>query len=78
MLIGFNAPVAAPLAKPEALTRSATEGETMGFDHRAFSDHFAPSARSGVGDIDFGFSGSSTDEAPTSIERSRNEVFAQA
>src|ERR1700691_237542 len=39
MLIGFNAPVAGPLAEPEALTRIAAEGEAMGFDYLAFSDH---------------------------------------
>jgi alkanesulfonate monooxygenase SsuD/methylene tetrahydromethanopterin reductase-like flavin-dependent oxidoreductase (luciferase family) len=39
MLIGFNAPVAGSLAKPEALTRTAAEGEAMGFDYLAFSDH---------------------------------------
>src|SRR5271168_4006875 len=39
MLIGFNAPVAGPLAEPDALTRIAVEGEAMGFDYLAFSDH---------------------------------------
>jgi len=78
MLIGFNAPVAAPLAKPEALTRITTEGETMGFDHLAFCGHIARSTRSGVSDFDFGFSGSSTDEMLTTMERSRDEVLARA
>jgi hypothetical protein len=39
MLIGFNAPVAGSLAEPEVLTRTAAEGEAMGFDYVAFSDH---------------------------------------
>jgi alkanesulfonate monooxygenase SsuD/methylene tetrahydromethanopterin reductase-like flavin-dependent oxidoreductase (luciferase family) len=39
MLIGFNAPVAGSLAKLEVLTRIAAEGEAMGFDYLAFSDH---------------------------------------
>src|ERR1700734_3137893 len=39
MLIGFNAPVAGPLAEPDALTRIAVEGEAMGFDYLCFSDH---------------------------------------
>jgi probable F420-dependent oxidoreductase len=39
MLIGFNAPVAGPLAEPDALTRIAVEGEAIGFDYLAFSDH---------------------------------------
>jgi hypothetical protein len=39
MLIGFNAPVAGALAEPEALTRTAAEGEAMASDYLAFSDH---------------------------------------
>jgi hypothetical protein len=41
MLIGFNEPVAGSLAEPEVPTRTATaaEGEAMGFDYLAFSDH---------------------------------------
>ena len=38
MLNGINSPVAGPLADPEALTRTAAEGEVMGFDYLAFSD----------------------------------------
>jgi hypothetical protein len=39
MLIGFNEPVAGSLAEPEVPTRTAAEGEAMGFDYLAFSDH---------------------------------------
>jgi alkanesulfonate monooxygenase SsuD/methylene tetrahydromethanopterin reductase-like flavin-dependent oxidoreductase (luciferase family) len=38
MLIGFNEPVAGSLAEPEVPTRTAAEGEAMGFDYLAFSD----------------------------------------
>ncbi len=77
MLIGFNAPVAGALAKPEALTRTATEGEAMRFDYLAFNDHIARSARSGVGHSYFGFGGSSTDQMLTTMERFRDEVLAR-
>jgi hypothetical protein len=49
MLNGINSPVAGPLADPEALTRTAAEGEVMGFDYRAFSDHIARFACLGAG-----------------------------
>jgi probable F420-dependent oxidoreductase len=39
MQIGFNAPTAGPLAAPAALTRICVEGEAMGFDYAAISDH---------------------------------------
>jgi hypothetical protein len=39
MLIGFNEPVAGSLAEPEVPTRTAAEGEAMGFDYLAFGDH---------------------------------------
>jgi probable F420-dependent oxidoreductase len=39
MKIGFNAPVAGPLAQPETLTRICASGEAMGFDFATFSDH---------------------------------------
>src|SRR5262249_37804360 len=39
MKIGFNAPTAGPLAAPDALVRICVEGEAMGFDYAAFSDH---------------------------------------
>ena len=65
------------MAEPEALASTATDGEAMGFDYLAFNDHIAHSARSGVGRIDFGFGGSSTDEMLTTTERSRDEVSAR-
>jgi len=39
MQIGFNAPTAGPLAAPDALVRICVEGEAMGYDYAAFSDH---------------------------------------
>ncbi len=39
MKIGFNAPVAGALSGPETLTRICVEGEAMGYDYAAFSDH---------------------------------------
>ena len=39
MQIGFNAPVAGPLAYPEPLGRLVVGGEALGFDYATFSDH---------------------------------------
>ena len=39
MQIGFNAPIAGPLADPDSLTRICVVGEAMGFDFATFSDH---------------------------------------
>lgn len=39
MLIGFNLPVSGPLASPDNVTRLAVEGEVIGFDYVAVSDH---------------------------------------
>ena len=39
MQIGFNAPSAGPLARPDALFRIVTEGEAMGFHYATVSDH---------------------------------------
>ena len=69
MLIGFNVSVAGTLAPPEALTRTATDGEGMSFDYLAFNDHIALSARSSASNIVFGFGGSTTDEMLTTMKR---------
>ena len=39
MQLGFNAPIAGPLAAPDSLVRLVTEGEAMGFAYATFSDH---------------------------------------
>ncbi|MBX9697776.1 MAG: TIGR03619 family F420-dependent LLM class oxidoreductase [Acetobacteraceae bacterium] len=39
MQFGFNAPTAGALAVPDALLRTVTEGEAMGFDYATISDH---------------------------------------
>ena len=39
MQIGFNLPLSGALASPALLTRLAVEGEAMGFDYIALSDH---------------------------------------
>ena len=39
MQIGFNLPLSGALASPQVLTRLAAEGEAIGFDYIALSDH---------------------------------------
>jgi probable F420-dependent oxidoreductase len=39
MLIGFNLPVSGPLASPDTIARLAVEGEAIGYDYAAVSDH---------------------------------------
>jgi len=39
MLIGFNLPLSGPMASPAMLARLAAEGEAIGFDYAAISDH---------------------------------------
>ena len=39
MQIGFNLPLSGALASPPMLTRLAVEGEAIGFDYIALSDH---------------------------------------
>lgn len=39
MLIGFNLPVSGPLASPDTVARLAVEGEAIGYDYAAVSDH---------------------------------------
>ena len=68
MLIGFNAPVAGPLAEPDALTRIAVEGEAMGFDYLAFSDHIVIPT-----DIQARYPYSETGEFPAGSRGGRHE-----
>src|SRR5271170_2489152 len=68
MLIGFNAPVAGPLAEPDALTRIAVEGEAMGFDYLAFSDHIVIPT-----DIQARYPYSETGEFPQGARGGRHE-----
>src|SRR5215471_15187877 len=39
MLIGFNLPLSGPMASPVMLARLAAEGEAIGYDYAAISDH---------------------------------------
>ena len=39
MLIGFNLPLSGPTASPAMLARLAAEGEAIGYDYAAISDH---------------------------------------
>ena len=41
MLIGFNLPLSGPMASPAMLARLAAEGEAIGYDYAAISDHIA-------------------------------------
>ena len=68
MLIGFNAPVAGPLAEPDALTRIAVEGEALGFDYMAFSDHIVIPT-----DIQARYPYSETGEFPAGSRGGRHE-----
>jgi hypothetical protein len=62
MLIGFNA------AEPEALTRTAAEGEAMGFDYLAFSEHIVIPT-----DFQARYPYSATGEFPRGARGSRHE-----
>jgi probable F420-dependent oxidoreductase len=39
MLIGFNLPMSGPLSSPDTIARLAVEGEAIGYDYAAVSDH---------------------------------------
>jgi len=39
MLIGFNLPLSGATASPAMLARLAAEGEAIGYDYAAISDH---------------------------------------
>ncbi|MBN9511252.1 MAG: TIGR03619 family F420-dependent LLM class oxidoreductase [Alphaproteobacteria bacterium] len=68
MRIGFNAPVAGSLSTPEALTRIAVEGEAMGYDYAAFSDHVVIPT-----DIQARYPYSDTGEFPQGARGARHE-----
>jgi probable F420-dependent oxidoreductase len=72
MQIGFNAPVGGPLAEPEALTRIAVEGEAMGFDYLAFSDHIVIPT-----DIQARYPYSDTGEFPQGSRGGRHEQLTE-
>ena len=72
MLIGFNAPVAGPLAEPEALTQIAVEGEAMGFDYLACSDHIVIPT-----DIQARYPYSETGEFPQGARGGRHEQLTE-
>jgi probable F420-dependent oxidoreductase len=72
MLIGFNAPVAGPLAEPDALTRIAVEGEAIGFDYVAFSDHIVIPT-----DIQARYPYSDTGEFPQGARGGRHEQLTE-
>jgi len=68
MKIGFNAPVAGPLSDPDSLVRVCVEGEAMGFDYAAFSDHVVIPT-----DIQARYPYSETGEFPTGARAARHE-----
>ena len=68
MRIGFNAPIAGSLSTPEALTRIAVEGEAMGYDYAAFSDHVVIPT-----DIQARYPYSDTGEFPQGARGARHE-----
>ncbi len=72
MQIGFNAPIGGPLAEAEALTRIAVEGEAMGFDYLAFSDHLVIPT-----DIQARYPYSDTGEFPQGSRGGRHEQLTE-
>ncbi len=72
MQIGFNAPTGGALAMPEALTRIAVEGEAMGFDYLAFSDHIVIPT-----DIHARYPYSETGEFPSGGRGDRHEQLTE-
>ncbi len=72
MKIGFNAPIAGPLAEPEALFRICVEGEAMGFDFATFSDHVVIPAT-----ISPNYPYSDTGEFPQGSRGGRHELLTE-
>jgi probable F420-dependent oxidoreductase len=72
MQIGFNAPIGGPLADVDALTRIAVEGEAMGFDYLAFSDHIVIPT-----DIQARYPYSDTGEFPQGSRGGRHEQLTE-
>ena len=71
MQIGFNAPVAGPLAYPEPLGRLVVGGEALGFDYATFSDHVVIPT-----DIHARYPYSATGEFPSGARAERHEQLA--
>jgi probable F420-dependent oxidoreductase len=68
MNFGFSAPITGPLAAPDILTRIAVEGEAMGYDYLAVSDHVVI-----PNDIDARYPYSATGEFPAGSRSGRHE-----
>src|SRR5437868_13850861 len=71
MQIGFNLPLSGALAAPEILVRLAVEGEAMGFDYIALSDHIVEPR-----DIHARYPYSETGEFPKGSRGERHEQLA--
>jgi probable F420-dependent oxidoreductase len=73
MQIGFNLPLSGPLASPEIVTRLAVEGEAIGFDYIALSDHIVEPL-----DIHARYPYSETGEFPRGSRGERHEQLTAA
>ena len=71
MQIGFNLPLSGALASPPMLTRLAVEGEAIGFDYIALSDHIVEPL-----DIHARYPYSETGEFPKGSRGERHEQLA--
>jgi len=71
MQIGFNLPLSGALASPPVLTRLAVEGEAIGFDYIALSDHIVEPL-----DIHARYPYSETGEFPKGSRGERHEQLA--
>jgi probable F420-dependent oxidoreductase len=72
MQIGFNAPIAGPLADPDTLTRICVAGEAMGFDYATISDHVVIPT-----DIASRYPYSETGEFPSATAGGRHEQLIE-
>ena len=71
MQIGFNLPLSGPLSSPQVLTRLAVEGEAIGFDYIALSDHIVEPL-----DIHARYPYSETGEFPKGSRGERHEQLS--
>jgi probable F420-dependent oxidoreductase len=71
MQIGFNLPLSGPLSAPDILGRLAVEGEAIGFDYIALSDHIVEPR-----DIHARYPYSDTGEFPKGSRGDRHEQLA--
>jgi probable F420-dependent oxidoreductase len=71
MQIGFNLPLSGPLIAPQTMTRLAVEGEAIGFDYIALSDHIVEPF-----DIHARYPYSETGEFPKGSRGERHEQLA--